>query len=60
MTKVALGPRTWVATYVRGPKHVYASTLLRTQLGFQKYKKGKFSIIMVEIWNESHIFLKPF
>ena len=27
-TKVALGPRTWAAAYIRGPKHVYAGTLL--------------------------------
>ena len=60
MTKVALGSCTWVATYICGPKHEYASTLLRTQLGFQKHKKGKFSTIMAEIWNESHIVLKSF
>ena len=55
MTKVALGLRMWVAACVRGPKHEYAGTFLCTQLGFQKYKKDKFSIIMVEVWNESHI-----
>ena len=49
MTKVALGLRTWVATYVCKLKHVYAGTFLHTQLGFQKYKKEKFSTIMAEI-----------
>jgi len=49
MTKVAIGLRTWVATCVRRPKHAYAGTFLRTQLGFQKYKKGKFSAIMVGV-----------
>jgi len=61
---VALSPRTWAAAYIRGPKHTYAGTLLRTQLGFQKHKKGKFSAIMAEIWNESHfvweLFQTPF
>ena len=55
MTKVALGLRMWVVTCVREPTHVYTGTFLRTQLGFQKYKKDKFSAVMVEIWNESHI-----
>ena len=50
MTKMALGPRTWAAAYVRGPKHVYVGTrLLCTQLEFQKYEKCKFSVIMIEI-----------
>ena len=55
MTKVALGLRTWVAACVRELMHAYIGTFLRTQLGFQKYKKGKFFAIMVEIWNEFHI-----
>jgi len=55
MTKVALGLRIWVAACVCGPKHEYADTFLCTQLGFQKYKKDKFSTIMAEVWNESHI-----
>ena len=55
MTKMALGLRTWVVSYVHGPKHAYASTFLRMQLGFQKHKKCKFSAIMAEVWNESHI-----
>ena len=55
MTKVALGPRTWATTCVHGPKHVFAGTFLCTQLGFQKQKKDKFSIIVIEVWNESHI-----
>ena len=49
MSKVALGLRTGVATYVRKLKYVYAGTFLHTQLGFQKYKKEKFSTIMAEI-----------
>ena len=45
----------------RGPKHAYASTLLHTQLGFQKknLRKGKFSAIMAEVWNESLIIWEP-
>ena len=50
----------WVAACVHGPKHAYASTLLHTQLGFQRYKKGKFSAIMVEVWNESYIIWESF
>ena len=60
MTKVALNPRTRIATYVHGPKHAYAGTVLRTQLGSQKHKKGKFSAIMAKVWNESHIVWEPF
>ena len=60
MTKVALGPRTWAAVCVHGPKYAYADTLLRMQLGFQKHEKGKFSTIMAEVWNESHIDWEPF
>ena len=55
MTKMALGLRTWVVSYVHGPKHAYAGTFLRTQLGFQKHAKCKFSVIMAEVWNEFHI-----
>ena len=55
MTKEALGLRTWVVAYIRKLKHAYAGTFLRTQLGFQKYKKDKFFAIMAEVWNESHI-----
>ena len=55
MTKVALGLRMRVAACVRKPKHTHASTFLHMQLRFQKYKKCKFSVIMVEVWNESHI-----
>ena len=54
MNKVALSPRTWAAACVRGPKHAYAGTFLHTQLGFQKYGKGKFIAIMAEVFNESH------
>ena len=39
---------------------VYAGTSLCTQLGFHKYEKCKFSSIMAEIWNESHIVWEPF
>ena len=46
---------TWVAIYVRGPKHAYVGPFLRTQLGFQKQEKCKFSAIMTKFWNESHI-----
>ena len=55
MIKVVLDPRTWAKACVHGLKHAYAGTLLRTQLGFQKHKKCKFSAIVTEIWNESHI-----
>ena len=55
MTKVALGLRTWVATYIREPKHAYAGMFLRMQLGFQEHKKGKFSVITADVLNESHI-----
>jgi len=34
MTKVALSLCTWVTACVHGPKHAYAGTFLRTQLGF--------------------------
>ena len=54
MTKVALGLRTLAVACVHKLKHAYASTFLRTQLGFPKHKKGKFSAIMVKVWNESH------
>ena len=54
MTKVALGLRTLVAACVYKLKHAYAGTFLRTQLGFPKNMKGKFSAIMVKVWNESH------
>ena len=50
MTKVALGPHTWIAAYVREPKHVRVS----------KHKKCKFFAIMAEVWNESHIVWEPF
>ena len=55
MTKVAIGPCTWAAACVCGPKHAYASTFLHTQLGFRKHGKGKFFAIMAEVWNEFHI-----
>ena len=42
-------------THVHGPKHVYASTILRTQVGFHRHKKGKLFAIIVKVWNESHI-----
>jgi len=49
MTKVALGPRMWVVAYVRGPKHEYVGTLLRTQAhscvcnyGFRDIKNANF------------------
>ena len=55
MTKEALDPRMWVAACIRGPKHAFTNILLCTQLRFQKHKKGKYSAIMTEAWNESHI-----
>ena len=55
MTKVALGLHMWVAACVHELKHAYAGMFFCMQLGFQKHKKGKFSAIMAEIWNESHI-----
>ena len=60
MSKVVLGLCTWVATSVCRLKHAYTSTFLRTQLGFQKHKKDKFSTIMVVVWNDSHIVWEPF
>ena len=60
MTKVTIDLRTWVAAYVCEPMHVYAGTFLHTQLGFQKYKKCKFSALMDKVWNESHIVREPF
>ena len=59
-TKVAIGPRTCAATCVCGPKLAYIGTLLRMQLGFKKYEKGKFSTIMAKILNASHIIWEPF
>ena len=56
MTKVALGPCTWAIACIRGPKHAFVGTLLCTQ----KHKEDKFSAIMVEVWNESHIVWEPF
>ena len=55
MTRVALSPRMWAVACIRRPKHAYAGTFLRTQLGFQKHKKCKFSAIKAEVWNEFHI-----
>ena len=55
MTIAALGLCMWVATCVREPKHAYIGIFLRTQLGFQKHKKGKFSAIMPKVWNKSQI-----
>ena len=46
--------------YVRGPKPTYVGTILRTQLGFQKYGKCKFPVIMAEVSIESHIIWEPF
>ena len=60
MTKEALSPHTWAVACVRRPKHAYAGTLLCKQLGFQRHKKDKFSTIMAEVWNESHIAWEPF
>ena len=34
MTKVALDLCAWAAAFIREPKHAYAGTFLRTQLGF--------------------------
>ena len=60
MTKVAISPCTGAVACVCGPKHAYTSTLLCTQLGFQRHKKDKFSAIMAEVWNESHIIWELF
>ena len=48
-------PRTWATACIRGPKHAYVGTFLCMWLGFQKYGNDKFSAIMGEVWNESHI-----
>ena len=53
--QVQLGMEVKLAAYVCGPKLAYTGTFLHAQLGFQKYKKCKFSTIMAEICNESHI-----
>ena len=47
ITKVAFSPQACVCIF------------LHTQLGFQKHEKDKFSTIMAEVWNESHIDWKP-
>ena len=60
MTKVALGLHMWVAACVCELRHAYTGMFLLMQLRFQKHKKGKFSTIMAEIWNESHIVWEPF
>ena len=60
MIKVALNLRMSVATCILEPMHAYAGMFLCMQLGFQKYKKDKFSAIMAEVWNESHIVWEPF
>ena len=39
---------------------MYVGISLHTQLGFQRYKKNKFSALNIEIWNESHIISEPF
>ena len=60
MTKVALDLCTRVAAYVHVLKHAYAGIFLCMQLRLEKYKKNKFSAIMAEVWNESHIVWGPF
>ena len=57
---MALDLHMWVEAYVRGPKHAYVGTFLHMQLGFQKYKKDKFSTIMAKVWNKFHIILELF
>ena len=51
---------TWPSAHVRGPKHAYASTFLRTQLGFQKYEKGKFFAIIEWISHRLRVVPNPF
>ena len=46
MTKVALGLCTLVKAYVHEVNRAYTGMFLRTQLGFQKHMKDKFSTIM--------------
>jgi len=41
-------------------KLAYASTSLCTQVGFHKPIKDKFSVLKIEVWNESHIVWEPF
>ena len=45
----------WPSAHVCGHQPTYVGQSMRTQLGFQKYEKDKFSVIMAEVWNESHI-----
>ena len=49
MTKEALSLGMWVTACVCKLKHKYVGIFLRTQLGFQKYKKYKFSAIMTKV-----------
>ena len=49
------GLRTQAQTCICRPHTVYAGTILLTQLGFQRYKKCKFSTLKTEVWNKSHI-----
>ena len=43
------GLRTQAQTYICRPHTVYAGTILPTQLGFQRYKKCKFSALKTEV-----------
>ena len=57
---MTIGSCTWVAACVHRPKHAYTGTLLGTQPGIQRHKKGKFSAIIPEVWNKSRIVQEPF
>ena len=39
---------------------MYVVTDLRTQQGFHKPMKGKFSTLKTKVWNEFHIVWEPF
>ena len=63
MTKVALSPR---STYVGSGLCTWAKACIHrhtpayTTRVFRSIKKDKFSAIMAEVWNESHIVLELF
>ena len=40
--------------------HAHTGLILRTHVGFQKYKKMQVFCINSEVWNESHIVWEPF
>ena len=54
------GLRKQAQTCIHKPHAAYAGISLCTQLEFQRHKKGKFSALTTEVWNESHIIWESF